>query len=54
MQLIVQLRDYKPPLINHHNNNNNNNNNVVKVKVVKNGCKELGGYNLPEKGFNCY
>ena len=40
MQLIVQLRGYKPPLINHHNNNNNsnnnnNNNNVVKVKVVK-------------------
>ena len=40
MQLIVQLRDYKPPLINHHHNNNNNNNNVVKVKVVKNGCKK--------------
>ena len=34
MQLIVQLRGYKPPL----NNNNNNNNDVVKVEVVKNGC----------------
>ena len=47
MQLIVQLRDYKPPLINHHHNyyyySNNNNNKVVKVKVVKNGCKNLGG-----------
>ena len=47
MLLFVLLRGYKPPL---NNNNNyyyyyyyhhNNNNNVVKVKVkvVKNGCK---------------
>ena len=56
MQLIVQLRDYKPPLINHHHNYyyNSNNNNVVKVKVVKNGCKKLGGYNPPEKRLNYY
>ena len=40
MQLIVQLRGYKPPLNN--NNNNDNNNNVVKIKVVKNGCKKMG------------
>ena len=38
----------------HHHHNNNNNNNVVEVKVVKNGCKKLGGYNPPEKGFNYY
>ena len=37
MQLIVQLRGYKTPL---NNNDNNNNNNVVKIKVVKNGCKK--------------
>ena len=40
MQLIVQLRDYKPPLIDHHHNNNNNSDNVVKVKVVKNSCEK--------------
>ena len=44
MQLIVQLRGYKAPLNN--NNNNNNNDNVVKIKVVKNGCKK-GGYITP-------
>ena len=48
MQLIVQLRGYKAPLNNNNNNNNNNNDNdnVVKIKVVKNGCKK-GGYKPP-------
>ena len=35
----------------YHHNNNNDKNNDVKVKVVKNGCKKLGGYNHPEKRF---
>ena len=64
MQLIIQLRGYKAPLNNNNNNDNNhhhhnnNSNNVVKVKVVKNSCKKLGGYNPlitpPEKGLNYY
>ena len=41
MQLIVQLRGYKAPLNNNNNNNNNNDDNVVKIEVVKNGCKKM-------------
>ena len=43
---------------NNNNNNNNDNNNVVKIKVVKNGCKKRGvinpPYNPPKKGLNYY
>ena len=54
MLLFVLLRGYKPPLNNnyyYYHHNNNNNVVKVKVKVVKNGCKKLGGYNPPEKRF---
>ena len=56
MQLIVQLRDYKPSLNsnnNHHHHNNNTN------KVAKNSCKKWltkirGVITPPKKRLNYY